>query len=324
MPTMQLKPLKYLGYLDYEGFYRKHIDSLESKKFPRFVGFCPFHNDKNTPNLNINAINGRFICWSCGAHGSYLDFIMRLFPNNWEEHNTLTEITDKETLKEIKEHRVKSIENIELERALDKRLSENAYQLLLQQPLAIKSIYEKRGYTLETINKYGLGWLYGALTFPIYDAYGNFISLKVHKQYQTEGATNQLYPWSAFSEGFDYVIIHEGEPDTLLVRQMGFNAVTQILGCNSWDSEFNKFFKGKTVYVGYDNDTPGKNATKLVTRELLNVVSEVYQIVWPSFMAFSETHGEDSTDFFIKHKRTAEQYSELLAKAKPITKADLL
>ena len=42
------------------------------------VGLCPFHGEK-TPSFNIYTENGSFYCFGCGAGGSAIDFVMRLF-----------------------------------------------------------------------------------------------------------------------------------------------------------------------------------------------------------------------------------------------------
>ena len=37
------------------------------------IAYCPFHNDKSRPNLQVDKTGpyaGRFICWACGAKGA--------------------------------------------------------------------------------------------------------------------------------------------------------------------------------------------------------------------------------------------------------------
>jgi hypothetical protein len=39
--------------------------------------FCPFHDDRNTPNLRVNLDEDLFHCWACGAGGrSFVSFVM--------------------------------------------------------------------------------------------------------------------------------------------------------------------------------------------------------------------------------------------------------
>lgn len=39
-----------------------------------FVIICPFHADSN-PSLGIRIDNGAYNCWSCGAHGNFVNFV---------------------------------------------------------------------------------------------------------------------------------------------------------------------------------------------------------------------------------------------------------
>jgi DNA primase len=43
----------------------------------RFMGRCPFHNDK-TPSFSVNASKGLYHCFGCGAGGDLIDFVMAM------------------------------------------------------------------------------------------------------------------------------------------------------------------------------------------------------------------------------------------------------
>ena len=51
----------------------KRIDLKKAGK--EFKAVCPFHNDKN-PSLTISPLKGFYHCFSCGAHGTALGFLM--------------------------------------------------------------------------------------------------------------------------------------------------------------------------------------------------------------------------------------------------------
>ena len=156
----------------------------------------------------------------------------------------------------------------------------------------------------------------GTLTFPITNIKGEFETLKFHKKYQTEGIANQLYPWMAvFHNPCPYVVIVEGEMDMYITRQMGFNSVTQILGANAWHRSFSEYFRKKTVYLAYDNDAPGGEAAmSIATQHLWPLGIPTYIIQWPSFMQEKEDHIE----FFVKYKKTAQDYKILLGESKSV------
>jgi hypothetical protein len=55
---------------------RHHGYAVRGKKV-----FCPFHDDRHTPNLSLfRGTDGkeRFRCWACGAQGDALDLEARL------------------------------------------------------------------------------------------------------------------------------------------------------------------------------------------------------------------------------------------------------
>lgn len=46
---------------------------------------CPFHSGDHTASLKIYPDSGGFHCFGCGAHGSVIDFVMRLFDLNFKQ-----------------------------------------------------------------------------------------------------------------------------------------------------------------------------------------------------------------------------------------------
>lgn len=61
---------------------------LTAQQVAEFYGFqvgrsgfmkCPFHANDNTASLKLYDGEGGFHCFACGAHGSVIDFVMRLF-----------------------------------------------------------------------------------------------------------------------------------------------------------------------------------------------------------------------------------------------------
>lgn len=46
---------------------------------------CPFHSNDNTASLKLYDGEGGFHCFGCGAHGTVIDFVMRLFDLNFRQ-----------------------------------------------------------------------------------------------------------------------------------------------------------------------------------------------------------------------------------------------
>ena len=67
---------------------------LTAQQVAEFYGFqvgrsgfikCPFHANDNTASLKLYDGEGGFHCFACGAHGSVIDFVMRLFDLNFRQ-----------------------------------------------------------------------------------------------------------------------------------------------------------------------------------------------------------------------------------------------
>jgi hypothetical protein len=199
--------------------------------------------------------------------------------------------------------------------AIEEHRAEQSHQMLLKLPLMLKTLLKERTWTLETIKRFKIGYFNGALTFPIYDKLGSIASLKFHKKFQTDGCANQLYPWSAvINNPSPYVIITEGEPDTITAIQHGFNAVTQTCGAHGWDPEFTRFFRKKKIYICYDRDTAGNTGAKEVANILWDDRMNSHIIEWPVWME----NKEDLTDFFAKYNKTSNDFQLLMESAKGV------
>lgn len=67
---------------------------LTAQQVAEFYGFqvgrsgfipCPFHSGDHTASLKLYDGEGGFHCFGCGAHGSVIDFVMRLFDLNFRQ-----------------------------------------------------------------------------------------------------------------------------------------------------------------------------------------------------------------------------------------------
>lgn len=67
---------------------------LTAQQVAEFYGFqvgrsgfikCPFHQGDHTASLKLYDGDGGWHCFGCGAHGSVIDFVMRLFDLNFRQ-----------------------------------------------------------------------------------------------------------------------------------------------------------------------------------------------------------------------------------------------
>lgn len=104
------------------------------------------------------------------------------------------------------------------------------------------------------------------------------------------------------------LVITEGEIDSLILRQLGYVAVTSTTGANTFRSEWAEHFANvEELYICLDNDKVGKHAAIELASKLRN--SE------PKIVAIPETQGvKDINEYFLSGK-TKDDFDNLLATA---------
>jgi DNA primase len=81
--------------------------------------------------------------------------------------------------------------------------------------------------------------------------------------------------------GCDPVFICEGEKDVDNLRTLGLTATCNPMGAGKWKSIYDRNFGGRTVVILPDNDTPGKDHAKQVSRSLKGMVQSVKIVELP-------------------------------------------
>ena len=101
------------------------------------------------------------------------------------------------------------------------------------------------------------------------------------------GATTHIFNISALSQDSDCLAICEGELDTVIATQAGFNAVG-LPGANNWKSFYSRVLADwNKVILLCDGDNAGREMAKHLSRELENV--------FPVFMP----EGQDVNDVYL-------------------------
>ncbi|MGE4193091.1 MAG: phage/plasmid primase, P4 family [Pseudodesulfovibrio sp.] len=125
------------------------------------------------------------------------------------------------------------------------------------------------------------------------------------------------------------ILLLEGEPDTVCGLSFGFNCATLTANnVRKWTGEMLAPFRGRDVIICYDADQHGVAAAKLAAENLIKVATSVRILIWPDFMGRAEdgtwpqSHGDDLTDFFMMHKKTAKDLQDLFATAQAVEKPE--
>jgi len=171
------------------------------------------------------------------------------------------------------------------------------------------------------------------VAIPILDPKGQLKNIRLYKPRPKEGEAKilswgrgfgsaRLFPAVPPAHSDGPVLLCEGESDTLCALSHGFNAITQTSKTKAWKARDLQWFAGKDVVVAYDADRAGVKYGQWAAAALSPVAACVRLLVWPDWMgrledgSWPEKHGQDLTDFFVRHGRTARELAELVASAR--------
>lgn len=168
-----------------------------------------------------------------------------------------------------------------------------------------------RGLTLETIQRRKIGFNSGRYTIPIFDGQAGVV--RDIKRYKPDGDPKMLHTKGygspamlAFTGDLAGnslpVLLTAGEFDAILTAQHGEGhlvAVTSNGGEASIPVNLDRL-AGREVFVVYDADATGRRGAQKVARALRALGATVYVVDLTRFgLPFSESHGEDLTDFWM-------------------------
>jgi len=169
------------------------------------------------------------------------------------------------------------------------------------------------------------------IAIPIFDEHGSLYNIRLYqpgaKQFKiisfaSSTGDSRLFPARPDDSG-KTILLCEGESDTICALSHGFNAITQTSKLKDWTSDHLRPFRGRDVIVAYDADNAGRVYADYAGECLSKVARSVRMITWPEFMgvtpdgAVPKDHGQDLTDFFVRHGWTADDLSDLMEAAKP-------
>lgn len=121
------------------------------------------------------------------------------------------------------------------------------------------------------------------------------------------------------------VILLEGEPDELCGLSHDLNVITQTGKPDTWPRAHTEALKGRDVVIAYDADAAGQKYARKAAKNLVTAGCRVWLLEWPDYMGrqpdgtWPEDHGQDLTDFFVRHGKSTEDFLALVEQAVPFT-----
>ncbi len=150
------------------------------KKGTNLWGLCPFHNEKS-PSFSVSPAKGIYKCFGCGKGGNSVNFIMDHEKLTYPE--ALRQLAKKYNIEIKEEERTpeQEVEQNERESLLhvlafaQRNFTENLLNTEEGQTIGL-SYFKERGFSLETIDKFQLGYAF--------DRYDAFHTAATEAQYQ--------------------------------------------------------------------------------------------------------------------------------------------
>jgi 5S rRNA maturation endonuclease (ribonuclease M5) len=274
---------------------------------------CPFPHKKTKtkeeymekiPSCGINE-DGKFNCFVCGKGFTSEDWFTATYLNC--------------TLKQAE--RFNKMLN-ETKLFLPQKTKWNKHQENLKEELKDDSSkpyqYLKELDMLDMVDVARLGLYQGRVTLPTFYK-GQIINIcqfcpgEVPKYRNSASAVaGTITTTKAFDKNLDYVMVCAGEKDMLKATQKGFNAISIIGGEKTKPYWYKNLFKGKKVYIIYDNDEAGINGALELAEWLYRYTTQIkilnigntYEEKAEDLKAVCKENKEDLFDFFEKYKRT--------------------
>ncbi|MCK5639237.1 MAG: toprim domain-containing protein [Gammaproteobacteria bacterium] len=269
-------------------FIEDHHLNKPKKEGKSIVAFCPFHNDRNTPNLHIFDDRKKFKCFAahCGKGGSAKEFLKLT--------NNLPAEKNKKTGRPIAKPKESDVELL--------------HKKLMSDEQSLKFLLEKRGWTKKTVIKFKLGLTrYDMISIPVRDFQKNLTNIRIYNIQKIKGSP-KFRSWAKglgsrielFRADFievSPVYLFEGEPDGILAHQLKLNATAFTGGTESIKNDHLHALAGRDVVVVFDIDPAGKKAASKITRYLSRICTSVKNVYLP----ITEPPNGDFTNYILGH-----------------------
>jgi hypothetical protein len=270
---------------------------------------CPFpHTNvkgeiyyETNPSSHINVEKGLFHCKACGQSHSEAGFFVA---QTGVDYPRAVEI-------------LKTLENDKIN--TNWTIAENA----LKTSGTTQTLIQKLGFKKEVVSFLHLGFEGEGISFPVY-VYDQLMDVRKYRPGQQPKVlsragveTGYIIPDIKYMKDLKEVYLCAGEKDMTIARSHGFDAFTLTGGEMSIPKTYGYAFRGKKVYILYDNDKTGiEGALKLGL--FLKTQGAIPYAVFGHHELCVEK-GEDIWDFFMKYKGTYDLLKTIVDKTQPIS-----
>ncbi|MFZ2726439.1 MAG: toprim domain-containing protein, partial [Methylococcaceae bacterium] len=277
--------------------------------------FCPLHEDpkmSRSPSASFNFKGNLFQCFA-GCGGLSLSALTQLL----RDDGSLPTASGRSP----RGRKPVSEDEPDAAKLPTEEFLDDAVDRLLANAVNMKVMREKRGLTLETIEKFGIGFHDGRFLIPVRDAQGRLVNVRRYKPNATE-PKDKMKSWRPGTgsrrlflpevlDAHEEVILVEGEMDAIIGQQYGLPTLSHTAGATAWDSRWNLDFEGKVVFICYDCDDTGRRGARKVEGQLQRYAKKVHVISLPL-----KDKGADLTNYFVDQGHTAKDFRVLMEEAR--------
>ena len=312
-------------------------------------GLCPLHEEKN-PSFAYNFVKDRYNCFGCNQGGDLIDLWVKVHGHDSKQGVRLFcqtfginkhEKAGKQRPAKAKQAPKKPAKS---EPKPDYDALQRVYELFKPLPDAwVDPAVEKRGWTKEVIARFGLkqkshyiAKIRGhcpikkpdGIAIPVFDVDGALKNIRVYRPDQDP----KIISW-----GKGYGRARLFPPKPWMIPALCCCAKASPTPCAPCPTGFAPSPKPASSRSG-QRPTLRHSGAGMWSSPMMpmsrawntpkprrpvwpDVAASVRVLAWPSFMLendeIPEKHGQDLTDFFMKHGRTARDLQDLIAKAPP-------
>lgn len=319
--------------LDFAEVLKHYGVELKLRRGNQHQGFCPLpthQGKKRSPSFSANLDRRIFKCFGCGASGDLYQYVARmegLDPENGQDiRKVALLLAERYRLEEKQPTSPKGTRDEKPRAAQNKAEQASTCPAIVNAPLDFTlsgldsdhPYLKERGFTLETISHFGLGYcsrglMQGRIVIPLHDAAGRLIGYAgrlVDDSRVNEENPKYLFPGTRERQGKRYefhkslflyngfavgkirdLIVVEGFASVWWLSQHGFLATVALMGW-SCSVEQAKLMEGAVdpdgrVWVMPDADEAGERCAA----EVLRLVSPHRNVRWVQL-----SNGEQPTD----------------------------
>lgn len=184
------------------------------------------------------------------------------------------------------------------------------HQRLLDDREAIDLVFERKGITLDTAIRARLGYNGRYFKIPVFSPEREIWNVRTYDMRPTNGRRKiwsvkgmgeaRLYPIGVMlrSIAHEKIVICEGEWDTLLALQAGYNAVTRTDGAGKpWHDEWTEMFAKRRVVICPDRDRVGIESAERTADALAGTAQSVKFANLP--FDVTKKDGKDLSDYLL-------------------------